>query len=1079
MGLVTSGLKLFLVLVAFLVGQVWAVAQVKPQQRWGIVVGAQDYQHYPRLKFARSDAKKFRDYLVNNLQFNPASTKLFVDGPVVDSRPTAGNVLGALEDILASPDINPTDIFVFYFAGHGISTPTADYLLPTDARDSTAARLGISVADIAERLVSSKLRNVWLVIDACRDGSENGFGQLTAKVAKDGNLALCMSCQPGAVSYELPSLNGGVFTTAVLETLSRQAASSTPMWITEVQSSLPGQMLQTLAMAKASVKQIPYTFLSSERDILLKLPSLSAQPLPAFMADLKKKALTPSSFTTSLLSYSASAQLFSDPYVYEAAKTAHHLDPSNEDARYLLASASLAIGNVPLALELVYSPKVAYQSSGMLYLQLALSPYHFRKPSEIVDFILRTVPPDRPEAPWLRASSVLVATPYLVRFGASSEQILQYIARYDGPSKGLATAREISLLYASEARKERGSLVTEATYPRLLKLLSNLYRLDPTSGERVYHFFLSQMPAGPTYDRLLEALPASLAASRAVKISSFRHAILSWKARKITDFSSVELTELEEQWRSLLGQGLTNSEVLSLLTSTGFPVLGLMLDDQKPLNVGSRFVDEGLGALTSTIKYLVEHPDFSYADSFRPLQSYLPQAATLFEQTNETEQAFLILTLQHVMFDAIDAKLAADCMDRAKEGKGTLDLFAKWRRPEVLIGLPGLATALSYAGATTVFWDDFQRVADLAGEGDIAIEYRLRLGGGSGFTSQYLAAFAKQYIRGMVSEAVYVNWKRELPQFASAFDQDLVLQLFGSAKGLSAVEVIQSFTQSLIGTDYGTKLAPIRDSKKMLDVVTAFRDRHGQRILYDEANLLCVALTDAIVGTAVREGNSKMLEFARSSEAAQHAHMSHNWLPWILGGYEAAKALKDWPAQAEAAAKLFISGSSLGCGWIRGVLLREMCAGAITNDNRAIGLFVWRELEKTVRSSVTQDLSFVPSGAEHFSMSRVGTGWVQAPNESRLIVTGNWNVVASKDGGVVGTFDGKGCRITLSGRVSDHGLVDAQCEVERERKKETGHAFFRLPGADDKLPKWLQGMPMNGYIILDGGGLGFFHIAAS
>ena len=91
--------KLIVTLATVLLGHL-VFGQAKPTQRWGLIIGAQDYQHYPRLKYARSDAKRFRDFLVKDLSFSPEATRLLVDGSDADTKPSAGNILGALEAIL-------------------------------------------------------------------------------------------------------------------------------------------------------------------------------------------------------------------------------------------------------------------------------------------------------------------------------------------------------------------------------------------------------------------------------------------------------------------------------------------------------------------------------------------------------------------------------------------------------------------------------------------------------------------------------------------------------------------------------------------------------------------------------------------------------------------------------------------------------------------------------------------------------------------------------------------------------------------------------------------------------------------
>ncbi len=257
-----------------------------PARRWALVVGASDYSYLGRLDFAARDAEAFASSLTEHFGFDPSTIRLLTDGADDSAlRPTAGNTFLALRKLLANPRLQETDLFIFYFAGHGIGDESGDYLLPLDAAVETVTDVGLHVQDVIRELTSAGMSNVLFVVDGCRTGTENTFGRELWKLAEEANLAVVLSCEPGEQSFEDRRLGGGVFTHYFVEALEDSALvddGSGALWASRV-----AQSVRERAMAWTSRgfdgQQVPQVWTDPTRDVLLgaQLPS-GASAVSAF-----------------------------------------------------------------------------------------------------------------------------------------------------------------------------------------------------------------------------------------------------------------------------------------------------------------------------------------------------------------------------------------------------------------------------------------------------------------------------------------------------------------------------------------------------------------------------------------------------------------------------------------------------------------------------------------------------------------------------------------------------------------------------------------------------------------------------
>ena len=91
---------------------------IVPPKRWAIVIGAQQYENFGKLRCTVRDAKGFAKLLVDQLKFQPDAIKLITDDKDSTLKPNAATIKTALDEELADKRLDKGDLFIFYFAGH-------------------------------------------------------------------------------------------------------------------------------------------------------------------------------------------------------------------------------------------------------------------------------------------------------------------------------------------------------------------------------------------------------------------------------------------------------------------------------------------------------------------------------------------------------------------------------------------------------------------------------------------------------------------------------------------------------------------------------------------------------------------------------------------------------------------------------------------------------------------------------------------------------------------------------------------------------------------------------------------------
>ena len=241
-----QGMKTYFICVIFLCTISLAVSHA--EERWALLVGIDQYADdmITPLKGAVRDALVLRDALVNHAGFLPDNVFCLTSDDEANL-PELGNIVTKLEYIASK--MGPGDVFLFFFAGHGISIQYGEeyrsYLLAYETDIRSELLLTKTGLWVEEELIGSLRKiesgKVILILDACRNDPGSGRGdednvmtdaferafRLSRKKSSGGGdidlRATIYACKTGERAYEYPGLERGLFSVAFEEALSGKA----------------------------------------------------------------------------------------------------------------------------------------------------------------------------------------------------------------------------------------------------------------------------------------------------------------------------------------------------------------------------------------------------------------------------------------------------------------------------------------------------------------------------------------------------------------------------------------------------------------------------------------------------------------------------------------------------------------------------------------------------------------------------------------------------------------------------------------------------------------------------------------
>jgi Caspase domain len=198
--------------------------------KYALLVGAKGYENVPPLKWADKDACDVAREL-EGCGFAPQNMTVLHDGDAA-KQPVGAKLYHHLGDLQGRLD--PDDLLLFYFSGHGIMQDDDDYLLPIDASDRSLKRTAVKLDHVVSDLQASGSKQVVLLIDACRNELPTGksihaLGDIAAKSIAESateGVAAIFSCESRERSYEVDEEQQSAFTHCLLHAIRRPSVNT-------------------------------------------------------------------------------------------------------------------------------------------------------------------------------------------------------------------------------------------------------------------------------------------------------------------------------------------------------------------------------------------------------------------------------------------------------------------------------------------------------------------------------------------------------------------------------------------------------------------------------------------------------------------------------------------------------------------------------------------------------------------------------------------------------------------------------------------------------------------------------------
>ena len=237
-----------------------------------MVVGIDNYKN-PKynLNYAVADANGFKDAVDAGMKSITSNVNNYY---IKNDEANKDKILATFKEISAKA--NPQDVFIFYYAGHGMMTSDENktfYLVPHDVTqiygaDESIAQKGISAELLKELSASIPAQKQLYILDACQSGgaltaiASRGAAEekAIAQLARSTGTHWLTASGSEQFATEFDELGHGVFTYVLLQALSGKADSGDGrITVNELKAYLESQVPEVSGKYRGSA-QYPASF---------------------------------------------------------------------------------------------------------------------------------------------------------------------------------------------------------------------------------------------------------------------------------------------------------------------------------------------------------------------------------------------------------------------------------------------------------------------------------------------------------------------------------------------------------------------------------------------------------------------------------------------------------------------------------------------------------------------------------------------------------------------------------------------------------------------------------------------------
>ena len=141
------------------------------RENWAVIVGINDYQNWPKLRYAVNDANAIEETLVTKFGFKHENIRKLLNGDA--TRQHIMEVLG--DEFTDSRKVQRDDRLFFFFAGHGATRTFEDgrqlgFIVPVDADRENYYSTAISMSSLREASDLIAAKHIYFVMDSCYSG---------------------------------------------------------------------------------------------------------------------------------------------------------------------------------------------------------------------------------------------------------------------------------------------------------------------------------------------------------------------------------------------------------------------------------------------------------------------------------------------------------------------------------------------------------------------------------------------------------------------------------------------------------------------------------------------------------------------------------------------------------------------------------------------------------------------------------------------------------------------------------------------------------------------------------------------